>query len=234
MDVLTSNTTGQPRPLRFLPVLAATVLAATAAFTFSSYMLAKLGGLLGLTRADAMTLDLLVLAPLVSLPVLVIVLAQSDYRFSRVKAAIALFVGHLVAYGARHYIDALLSGQNGFPNAGERRLIIIYGYLGWCIGPLVATILLLELSRLQSATSLPQHSSPLEEPTEPSVSTVPGVQGRWGTLVGVYAFAGVCAAYVFTDSLWFFVLATLVSTFVFGWLVVWSLWRAADRAEKRS
>ena len=131
-------------------------------------------------------------------------------------------MGHLVAYAARHYIDTPpRSGQNGFPSAGERRLIIIYGYLGWCIGPLVATILLLELSRLQSATSLPQHSSPLEEPTEQSVSTVPGVQRRWGTLVGVYVFAGVCAAYVFTDSLWFFVLATFPSMFVFCLLVVW-------------
>jgi hypothetical protein len=156
--------------LRLLPVLAATVLATTAGFTFSSYVLAKLEGLLGLTKSEAMTFDLLLFSPLVSLPVLVIVLAQSDYAFSRVKATIALFAGHLVAYG-RHYVDAVLSGPT-FPSADERRLVIIYGYLGWCIGPLVTTVLLLVLSRPQSVTSLPLHSSPLEEAASEPVSAI--------------------------------------------------------------
>jgi hypothetical protein len=231
MDVVTPDTARRPRPLRFLPVLAASVLATTAAFTFSSYMLAKLVGLLGLTRSGAITLDLLLFQPLVALPVLVIVLAQSDYAFSKIKATIALFAGHLVAYGARSYIDAVLSGQNGFPSADERRLVIIYGYLGWCIGPLVATVLLLMLSRPPSVTSLPQHSSPLEEPESEPISAIAVPQRPWGAL-GVYALMGGFAAYVLTDSLWFFVLASLGSLIAFGALVIGALWRAADRAAK--
>ena len=145
------------------------VLATTAAFTFSSYILAKLEGLLGLTESEAMTLDLLLLSPLVSLPILVIVLAQSDYAFSRVRATIALFAGHLRRIRSSSLHRSVLSGQNGFPSADERRLVILYGYLGWCIGPLVTTLLLLMLSRRQSVTSQ-SRSGPLSNQLNPSAT----------------------------------------------------------------
>lgn len=232
MDVVTLDIERRPRALRFFPLLAASVLATTAAFTFSSYMLAKLVGLIGLTRSEATTLDLL-LQPLVSLPVLVIVLAQSDYAFSKVKATIALLVGHLAAYGARHYIDAVLSGQSGFPSAEERQFVIVYGYLGWCIGPLVATLLLLMLSRPPSVTSLPQSSSPPKEPVSEPVSAAALTLRPW-SLVGLYALMGVLTTYVFTGSPVLFVLLTLGGLVVFGRLVIGALWWAADRAAKRT
>lgn len=192
-------------------------------------MLAKLQGLLGLTRPDAMTLDLLLLQPLVGLPVLVIVLAQSDYAFSKVKATVALFAGHLVAYGARHYMDALLSGQYGFPSQDERRLIILYGYLGWCIGPLAATSLLLMLSRPGAVAPLTRHPSSPERRLNARSGSASAAQ--WAS-IGAYILMGASAMYVLTDDLLFFMLTGFAGLVVFGGLVVGALWRAADRAEK--
>lgn len=232
MELVTPDRERWPRPLRFFPLLAASVLATTAAFTLSSYVLAKLVGLIGLTRSEATTLDLL-LQPLVSLPVLVIVLAQSDYAFSKVKATVALFAGHLAAYGARRYVDGVLSGQDGFPSADERQLVTIYGYLGWCIGPLMATLLLLMLSRPLSVTSLPRSSSSLEEPASERLSAVAVQLRPWGAL-GVYAPMGVLVAYVITGNVLFFVLASLGGLVVFGRLVTGTLWWVADRAAKRT
>jgi hypothetical protein len=142
-------TPAEARRLPFLPLLAASVLAATAGFTFSSFVLAELQGTLPLTREDARLLDLLVLTPLAGVPVLVLVLRQSGYAASVALAAIALFVGHVIAYAVRSHMDGIVTGHT-FPTDDERAAVIAYGYLGWLVGPLATTGTLLALRRLRA------------------------------------------------------------------------------------
>ena len=130
-----SPTASEGRPLSFLPLLAASVLATTAGFTFSSFVMAQLQGAFALTRDDAKLLDVLVLAPLASLPVLVLVLRRSDFAVSTAIATVSLLVGHVIAYVVRSYIDGILSG-NTYPSEDERSAVIAYGYLGWLVGRL--------------------------------------------------------------------------------------------------
>lgn len=143
----------ETRPLRFLPLLAAAVFASTAAFTLSSFVLAELAGTTRLTRSEARFLDLLVLAPLAGLPVLLIVLRHAGYAVSVLRAALALLVGDLVAYGVRSYIEGILTSP-GFATDDERSAVIAYGYLGWLVGPIVITVALLALSGRYSGSRM--------------------------------------------------------------------------------
>jgi hypothetical protein len=125
------------------------VLAATAGFTLSSFVLAEVQGTLPVTREDARLLDLLVLTPLAGVPVLVLVLRQSEFAVSIALAALALLAGHLLAYAVRSYVDGIVSGSV-FPSEDERAAVVAYGYLGWLVGPLATTATLLALARLRA------------------------------------------------------------------------------------
>jgi hypothetical protein len=220
----------EDRPLSFLPLLAASVLATTAGFTFSSFVMAELQGTFALTRHDARLLDLLVLAPLASLPVLLLVCRASGYAVSSAFATLALFVGHLIAYLVRSYIDGVINSTS-FPSDDERSAVITYGYLGWLVGPLVTTALLLLLDRVwrdRDPASLTREAVADRSLSEPSR---PRTRGHGASRIAWLLVAVGSAAWLWIEAgaIWGVVLGLTVAI-----VLVWTQWRSVADENNQS